>query len=61
METSESLEAFRTWCLCQYSEEGAFVVYTHYVQKGIYPEAFLLYLVDMEEFEKKGYWPERNF
>ena len=41
METSKLLEAFRTWCLREYSEEGSRVVYMHYVQEGIYPEAFL--------------------
>lgn len=40
METSNLLEAFKTWCLREFSEEGSRAVYTYYVEKGVYPEAF---------------------
>lgn len=32
-----------------------------HAKSGDYPEEFLIYMSDREEFEKTGHWPERNF
>ena len=61
MDSDDKRLKFGEWSFMQGGPKDAQRLLDNYLATGEYPESFELYLSDYADFEKSGYWPERDF